>query len=711
MIGLGGLFSGLFGGEGGGLSFDFELGPDARTTDPDRFPSDMMPGYSQFSGGTGTRGSLGKPLPNFPGVDVRKSSHEFWTPVFEQIQSNYDSFSGGAEFNPLEGLELPGIEVVGDATDGSLKLSGWGLSDPDTAGYFGFRTNESTRFKLNGEDSIPDGWLRAGGGIMDSGNFFSEGPHNFFEWEVPEITLDSPEGEQFSTSAADITGSSTASDLIPASTIEGLYQSVLGRSADASGLEFWRSSGLEGDELREAFMGGAAPELSFNSQAGELERALWGLDVGDWRQVEQLDRLYNDMRLGASNAYGDNADVVLSRWDERVSGPLGSLKSQIEAERGRIKSFEDGLFSSSDDILSRISGLSIGDQDGIDAISREIAGLRRDAGRFSSELTFDLSQEMGSAGLGAAEDALSSLIARRSAEERRVSDARSNFTQQADALAGRLRAGGFGDLAQLQRMKSQADRLRDSVTGFETELDADFSGLLDNRLPDLDYAYEAAVRARGDQLSNYEMSLEDLISEGGRIKDYNEGGLRGMMAQLDALSRSSSGFTGGDRSEALRGSIRDARNEFSSRLDDFYSRRDELPGEARGRLSDLRETEFYDTDQIASARDDLEAFSDTLSRYGMGDNRSLSQALSLLSEEEARLLEDEANAASAQDTRELGIAAGGQMVPFYGSDGTATPISNEDYRQLLSFMRSFGNRGEEPYAGYIPFSASQMIRV
>jgi len=600
---IGAALGGIFGGNGGG--FDFDFGPDARTTDSGRFSADMMPGYSSFGfGESGNDRSYRGPSSG--GGSSSYGLHEYWTPVFDTIKSNYEGFDGGSEFNPLEGLELPGIEVVGDATDGTLKLSGWGLSDPSTASYLDYVTDESDRvLALDGRNKSGhwafDDWSGDRSSIMDTGSFYQEGPHSFFEWDVPEITLDDPV-EDITTNSADLDAASSASELLPASTIEGLYQSVLGRAPDAPGLEFWRSSGLEGDELREAFISGADPEFKFRSQADQIGSALWGLDLSDWRQIEEMDKIYGAMRSDFSGiAPGYDSDVVLSKWDDRVGGTLDSLKSQIEAERGRISGFEDKLYSSSDDILSRISGLSIGDQDGMDAISREIEGLRRDAGRFSSELPFDLSQELGSAGLGAADRALRDLMARRSSEETRVAEARGDFTQRADALSNRLRAGGFGDLAQLQMMKTRADRLRDSVTGFETELDADFSGLINNRLPDLDYAYESAVRARDDQLSNYEMSLEDLLADGGRIKDYNESGLRGMMSQIDALGRSASRFTGGERSDALRGSIRDARNDFSSRLDDYYARRDELPGEARGRLSDLRETEFYNTDQICGA--------------------------------------------------------------------------------------------------------------
>jgi len=511
------------------------------------------------------------------------------------------------------------------------------------------------------------------------------------------------------------------------SQLTSLYKDTLGRDPDQSGFNFWKGTGLSGDALDNAFRGSESYANEYNNAfasfadtASNLSSKINDFDFsmvpanGGADFFAGLEDTFNsslDSVDGFRAPTGDFSFVDGSSVLDNFSGlgdQISNLGKTYNAESGRVSAFEDSLTSQAESIMGEIGGLSIADFDAMKSLGDRLDALGREASRFNSSIPFDLSDEIAT--FDSATSALNDLFTARSNEQDRIGDAMSGFTDRGRSLQSRLSSGGFQDLGEITNVTDLLSGLRGDITGFETPLDFDASSFESGMLADLDGMISTVTSNRDRNLDDLSLQYEDLLADLDRARPYDESTLRSLSRDASGLVRSATPYTGGERSINLNadiGSLRDRSNEM---LDDFYAEQEALPGRAEQRLEDLKAMSFYDLDQIESARSELDPFVEMMGNYGLSDNRSLSRATGYLTEQEARIKQDQANAEARKAAAQAGLGSMADVGSMSLWSGDST--SDEQYNQLLAMLQSMGGRGaDDGYSGYVPFSASKMIRI
>lgn len=510
------------------------------------------------------------------------------------------------------------------------------------------------------------------------------------------------------------------------SQLTSLYEDTLGRDPDQSGYNFWMGTGLSGDALDTAFRGSENYANEYNNAFSSFADTASGLS----NKIQNFDfgmvpaGSGKDFFSGLSDAFQSSLDSVSgfraptgdfsfvdgSSVLDNFSGlgdQISELGSTYNSEFGRVSGFEENLSSQTQSIMDEISGLSIADVDAMRSLGDRLDALGREASRFNSFIPFDLSDEIG--GFDDATAALNNLFQQRASEQERINDAMSGFTGRGRSLQSRLSSGGFQDLGEINNVSELLEGLRGDISGFETPLDFDTSPFETGMLADLESMLSTVTSNRTRNLDDLSLQYEDLLADLDRARPYEENLLRSLSRDASGLVRSASPYTGGERSINLNADISSLRDRSSEMLDAFYERQESLPDEAAQRLEDLRAMSFYDLDQIEDARSDLDPFMDIMSNYGLSDDRSLSRLGSYLSEQEARIKQDQANAEARKAAAQAGL---GSMADVGSMSLWGDSTSDAQYQQLLAMLQSMGGRRvDDGYSGYVPFSASKMVRI
>ena len=367
-----------------------------------------------------------------------------------------------------------------------------------------------------------------------------------------------------------------------------------------------------------------------------------------------------------------------------LADALSGIRSQRSAEEKRIKDYEAGLFSQADALTGRLGGLGIGDIDQLNAIQEELNTAMSGAGRFSSLLGYDLSQELGSAGLGGAQTRLNKLLNERSAEEQRINTATADFKSRARGLESL--AGGLSqyNLSNLQDTQREIEDLRAEITGFKSKLPFDFSSTSMADLGDAEAALTSLLGKRTAALADIQGRATDPLAGIGDIALSDEAALTQRRTDINKLMNELAMYSGGtdDLKAALTGGV----TSVDTRLGELKTKRATLETEAKALLERLNNATYYNSAGLTDDQAAVEQMRDQIKLYNA--QQALDELTALegrIGGERSRLSADEGAAAERERAAKAAVIAslGKGGVPTFSSSPATNPALQALYARYF----------------------------
>lgn len=460
--------------------------------------------------------------------------------------------------------------------------------------------------------------------------------------------------------------------------------------------------GTEEDKIRQA-------GTSLTGALSGLQSGLSRATISDLNALNEYQRQLDQFKTQAGSFYSPISDVTslddnymntANNSFKSIEARLNDLYSQRAAEEQRIKDYEASLLSQADQFDSQIGGLSIADEAKINELQRQIDNYQRQAGRFSSALSFDLGQELGD--LQSVEDRLSALRAEREAELGRVNYAKDNFNRLAQDLARSARGASIYDQGYLDDLATQASNLRGEVTGFSSKLPADFAGVL-AQLAQAEQAAQAVGNRRNTALDRIQSRFDQALTGVGDIAAYDEAALNDRLYRLNSIGSELSRFTGG-RADEMSDTFTSGIEQIDSRLRDLSTRRSQLEKQAQVLLNNVKNASYTGLDQAAAGITEAEKLKSEIDLYNAQQAiDEISSIMQRLTSEKSRLERDAQNVADRQSVEQneilRAISGLGGDTGQVGANMTAAEYlallqkkkQEEDAARTASTISSFAN--------------------
>ena len=456
-----------------------------------------------------------------------------------------------------------------------------------------------------------------------------------------------------------------------------------------------------------------AEEQRIGSYQDDLTRTLAGyqstlgqLGIGDENQLNSLERELSGIRTDM-DLFGSPILEQLGGWrpqlESSLSGltaGLGDLQADRQTELDRISAYEQDLLGKSDLWYGQLQNATIADEDLLRQLDREIDDTMRNAGRFSSELNFDLSQETGE--LQDLDWRLSDLQAERQAELNRISQAQSGFSSRADSLRSLLDSVSRYDGSALDSYGNRLGDIRNEMQNFDSVLATDFSAI-DPRLAEI----EAALGERRQTYNQAIDPLEAALSAGGDpISGLELWDTEGRKAALDALldvQGDLAPYTG-TRVSDLRTQLQGYLGDIDTQTEALTTKRGELTGNAEALLEQITGGQYYNEDQVAARRTEADELAALIEQYGASSGEDeIAGITDFLQGQTNRLQQDQQNLAAR---RNQGGTLANQMLGIGGIEGMRGQnyLTDDQIAALMSMLQ----RQEDPtaYQGGGVFSQS-----
>lgn len=422
----------------------------------------------------------------------------------------------------------------------------------------------------------------------------------------------------------------------------------------------------------------------FSSDLGALDNAYIDLKSG----VGALDQ-----RLLAQTNPQYNVDSILSNTQSSIN----NLYNTRDAEYNRVANFESGLRNTITDQLNTLAGLDITNVDEMNAVNQALRGVGTQMGGFSSQVGFDLSDEMNY--LNAARDELAALQGRRQNELDRIDDFRGDLVDDLRGLRNLGQATSIYDMSAIDALGNELADIQADRQGFSSVLDYDFGNT---------ESYDTAIQNRIDSLLNSRRSVIDQIASGvsgassdlNNIPLYNETEMRNRLNDLEALGNNLGMFTGG-RVDEIGQNMMVAQRDIQARLNQLQAYRANLEKEMSDYIQTLRERDYYNFDDVASARDDVAAKNEQVNLY------KAQQAFDEIDRMEA-YLNEQFNRLKADQEAVMARNASA------GSAGASSLFGAPSYTPMtVSQFNALANYGddEEQYSTYNPTAFSNSLGV
>lgn len=404
--------------------------------------------------------------------------------------------------------------------------------------------------------------------------------------------------------------------------------------------------------------------------------------AGITQAQQERDRLKRERAGFSSDILGqiNGGDFGLQdRWgavDER----LRTLMTNRQNEEKRIKDYEKSMLAQSDAIRGMLGGLTIADKDKMDDLRKQIEAVQLGAGRFSSKLDYDLSQEL--AEFGGLSGKLNDLYGQRTTEEGRVNQLRTNVNNDARNLQGMLANAGIYDQGTIDQYGRMVGDLKSTVGSFSSPLGGDLSGV---DLAGLEAAYASLQERRNAALNPLTEKLGTLGQGIGSFALEDEAGRATRMSELADLRSQLSSFTGGgvdDMRTRLSGYLTDLNTQATG----LSTRRGEVNTQAEALLKAIKDGSYYDTSDVAKRQGEAQQLKALVDQFGVtaaGDEMSAIEAF--LNGQTSRI-EGDQQAVQAEQAKATSLAQ--QMLsgnPLEGMLG-AQNLGDDEIRQLLAML-------------------------
>lgn len=425
-----------------------------------------------------------------------------------------------------------------------------------------------------------------------------------------------------------------------------------------------------------------------NSDFGALENQLVDLNLDANNIINS--GFYDQTRFG---------DMDRDAYVSNIESKIASLESAKAAEQTRISNYESGLNTSANSFATEIDGLGITDVARINAIQNEIDTLRREAGQFNSQLGYDFSQELG--GFGGSEAELTRILNERKAEEERVEGYQSDTLEGVRSLRDNAFSTGMYDMGSL-------DALDQSLIDFKSDAGA-FSSVLPYEVAGLDDYYKTisdrSTSLRGDRKD----ALDALSSRIGGITGgldnialYNEGAFSGASSDLRDIGFDLGRFSGG-RVDEIAGSIASGQREVDTKMKELQAYRAKLEEDMIAYLEDIRTRDYYNFEDVASAREDVYGKESDVRLYRAQQAMDeIDDMISSLDGQDKRLKADARALEERQAAAQQGVGFGRASL----GSGSFSPMTANQYS---AFVNSGGE--EDPSYASSPSAFSNALGV
>ena len=465
------------------------------------------------------------------------------------------------------------------------------------------------------------------------------------------------------------------------SVVQSPYGAVSAEVPTLNSVDFSRRDSLLGD-IRSAISKIGTLRNQYSSEEDKIRQtgssltgALSGLQSGlsratiaDLNALNDYQRLLDSYRTQANSFYSPIADVtdIDDKFKATADNAFSSIESRLNdlfakrtAEEQRIKDYEASIYGQADQFDNALSGLTIADEAKINDIQRQIDNYQRQAGRFSSVLNFDLGQELGD--LQSVEDRLASLRAEREAELNRVNFAKTNFSQLAQDLSRAARTASIYDQGTLDDLLANAGNLRGEITGFSSQLPADFAGVL-AQIAQAEQAANAVATRRNTALDRIQSRYDQALTGVGDIAAYDEAALNDRLFRLNSLGSELSRFSGG-RADEMNDTFMAGIEQIDSRLRDLNTRRSQLEKQAQQLLANVKSASYTGIDQTTAGITEAEKLQSEIDLYNAQQAiDEISSIMQRLNSEKSRLERDAQVVADRQSAEQNEVLRGIQSL-------------------------------------------------
>lgn len=377
-------------------------------------------------------------------------------------------------------------------------------------------------------------------------------------------------------------------------------------------------SGLQADRKTE--------EGRIQSYASELQTKLAGFGSQlDGYTIADLDGL-NSTRSGLAELMGavkafrspilsEYQPPIYKNFDNRyatLTGRLNKIFDQRKAEESRISGYESDLNSGYDNLNSMFSGLGIADIRDMESLQKLIDGRQLNASRFSSQLDFDLSDELSS--YDDLESRLGGLMSDRKNELSRIEDAQRGAKNGIMSILQQLGGAGIYDLGALNDIGRQLDQGASDISNFKSDLDFDFSDVL-GQVGDARSQLAGLMTQRNSEMSRLSGQGTTLLNQINGYDLSDEASLMAALEQAEGLQDQFGQFTGGNNVEA-QNQLRDVVTAARGRLNSLGQERSTIEREARQLLNNSRAKGFGSTADVDNLAAQLAALTGRQVNFG-----------------------------------------------------------------------------------------------
>jgi predicted nucleic acid-binding Zn-ribbon protein len=389
-----------------------------------------------------------------------------------------------------------------------------------------------------------------------------------------------------------------------------------------------------------------------------LKSGLSRASIADLNALNEYQRQLDQYKAEVGSFYSPIADITtiddtyLNQANSEFGGLEASLKdlfSKRTAEEERIKAYEKGILEQADKFNADLGGYTIADEDKINALQKSIDDYQRQAGRFSSLLNFDLTDELGN--LQGVEDSLGALTSKREAELKRIKDAQDKYFLTANDIARAARTSSIYDQGYIDDIRENASQLRDEIGRFSSVLPADFARVL-SQIDAADSATSSLESRRNAALDRIQSRFDSAIAGAGDIAGYDEAALRDRLYRLGNIDTELSRFAGG-RADDIATQIASGVEQIDTRLRDLSTRRSQLEQQAQKLLATVQSASYTTGDQAAAGISEAEKLKSEIDLYNAQQAiDEISSIMERLNAEKSRLANDASAVAARQQAEQ-----------------------------------------------------------
>lgn len=410
--------------------------------------------------------------------------------------------------------------------------------------------------------------------------------------------------------------------------------------------------------------------------------------IADLNALNEYQRQLDQYKADVGSFYSPIADITtiddtyLNQANSEFGGLEASLKdlfSKRTAEEERIKAYEKGILEQADRFNADLGGYTIADEDKINSLQKSIDDYQRQAGRFSSLLNFDLTDELGN--LQGVEDNLGLLAAKREAELKRIKDAQDKYFLTANDIARTARTSSIYDQGYIDDIRENASQLRDEIGRFSSVLPADFARVL-SQIDAADSATSSLESRRNAALDRIQSRFDSALAGAGDIAAYDEAAMRDRLYRLGNIDTELSRFSGG-RADDIAAQIASGVEQIDTRLRDLSTRRSQLEQQAQKLLATVKSASYTTGDQAAAGISEAEKLKSEIDLYNAQQAiDEISAIMDRLNSEKTRLANDASAVAARQQAEQDQVL---RAIQGLGGDTSAVGagMTAQEYLALL----------------------------